>query len=100
MSFSFHPEAETEFLEAIEYYEERERGLGYDFSIEVYATIRKLSESQRLSRSTQTKNSNSCPPHRSASRGGMSFSTATKILSWIQENRQEADRTYHLSCYK
>jgi toxin ParE1/3/4 len=42
MSFSFHPEAETEFLEAIEYYEERERGLGYDFSIEVFRTIQNI----------------------------------------------------------
>lgn len=42
MTFSFHPEAETEFLEAIEYYEERERGPGYDFSIEVFATIQNI----------------------------------------------------------
>ncbi len=42
MTFSFHPEAETEFLESIEYYEERERGLGYDFSIEVFATIQNI----------------------------------------------------------
>jgi toxin ParE1/3/4 len=42
MTFSFHPEAKTEFLEAIEYYEERERGLGYDFSIEVVRTIQNI----------------------------------------------------------
>jgi hypothetical protein len=42
MTFSFHPEAEKEFLEAIEYYEERERGLGYDFSIEVFRTIQNI----------------------------------------------------------
>jgi plasmid stabilization system protein ParE len=42
MTFSFHPEAEAEFLEAIEYYEERELGLGYDFSIEVFATIQNI----------------------------------------------------------
>ena len=42
MTFSFHPEAETEFLEAINYYEDRERGLGYDFSIEVFATIQNI----------------------------------------------------------
>jgi len=42
MTFSFHPEAETEFLEAIEYYEERERGLGYDFSIEVFRTVQNI----------------------------------------------------------
>jgi hypothetical protein len=42
MTFSFHPEAETEFLEAINYYEDSERGLGYDFSIEVFATIQNI----------------------------------------------------------
>ncbi len=39
MSYSFHPEAEAEFDRAIEYYEEREAGLGYDFVIEVYSAI-------------------------------------------------------------
>jgi len=42
MTFSFHPEAELEFLEAINYYEERERGLGYDFAIEVFTTIQNI----------------------------------------------------------
>ena len=42
MTFSFHPEAETEFLEAVDYYEDRERGLGFDFSIEVLATIQTI----------------------------------------------------------
>ena len=39
MNYSFHPEAEVEFTEAIEYYEEKELGLGYDFAVEVYSTI-------------------------------------------------------------
>jgi len=39
MKYSFHPEAEAEFVEAIEYYEERENGLGYDFAVEVYSAI-------------------------------------------------------------
>ncbi len=39
MNFDFHSEAESEFLEAIDYYEECETGLGFDFSIEVYASI-------------------------------------------------------------
>ena len=39
MTFSFHPEAKDEFNEAIEYYENCSSGLGYDFSIEVFATI-------------------------------------------------------------
>ena len=39
MSYSFHPEAEKEFLEAIDYYEGREADLGFDFAVEVYAAI-------------------------------------------------------------
>ena len=39
MNYSFHPEAEVEFTEAIEYYEEIESGLGYDFAVVVYSTI-------------------------------------------------------------
>ncbi len=42
MKFSFHPEAETEFNAAIDYYEECEPGLGYDFSIEVFAGIQNI----------------------------------------------------------
>jgi len=42
MTFSFHPEAEAEPSEAIEYYENREPGLGYDFSIEVFAAIQNI----------------------------------------------------------
>ncbi|MBM2833954.1 MAG: hypothetical protein HW406_1115 [Candidatus Brocadiaceae bacterium] len=42
MTFSFHPEAKDEFNEAIEYYENCEPGLGYDFSIEVLASIQNI----------------------------------------------------------
>lgn len=42
MTFSFHPEAESEFHEAINYYEDCESDLGYDFSIEVLATIQNI----------------------------------------------------------
>ena len=41
MSFSFHPEAEMELNEAIDYYEEIESGLGFDFSHEVYSAIQR-----------------------------------------------------------
>lgn len=41
MIYSFHPDAEEEFNQAIEYYEEIETGLGYDFAIEVYSTIQR-----------------------------------------------------------
>ena len=42
MTFLFHPEAETEFYHAIDYYEACEGGLGYDFSIEIYLTIQNI----------------------------------------------------------
>lgn len=42
MTFSFHPEAEAELNEAIDYYEECEPGLGYDFSTEVFAGIQNV----------------------------------------------------------
>lgn len=42
MIFSFHPEAKEEFNEAIEYYEDCEPGLGYDFSIEGHAAIQNI----------------------------------------------------------
>jgi len=44
MTFSFHPEAEREFCEAIEYYEECEPGLGCDFFLEVRSTIRNITD--------------------------------------------------------
>jgi hypothetical protein len=42
MKFSFHPEAEAEFYEAIDYYEECEHGLGHDFSLEVFGTVQNI----------------------------------------------------------
>ena len=44
MNFSFHPEAEEEFLGAMDYYEEREENLGLDFAAEVYAAVRRAAE--------------------------------------------------------
>ena len=41
MNYWFHLEAEKEFNQAIEYYEKIEEGLGYDFAVEVYATIQR-----------------------------------------------------------
>ena len=41
MIYVFHPEAEEEFLFAINYYEERQIGLGQDFTREVYSAIQK-----------------------------------------------------------
>ena len=42
MSFSFHPEAEAEFHDAVDYYERCQSGLGLDFAIEVYSTIENI----------------------------------------------------------
>jgi len=44
MRFSFHPKAEEEFNEAIDYYEDIELGLGYDFALEVHSTIERTVE--------------------------------------------------------
>lgn len=41
MKFHFHPEAEEEFNSAVEYYENIETGLGYDFALEVYSAIQR-----------------------------------------------------------
>ncbi len=41
MSFSFHPEAEIEFNEAIDYYENINSNLGFDFANEVYSAIQR-----------------------------------------------------------
>jgi len=42
MKYTFHPDAELELEDAINYYEERQNGLGYDFSFEVYSTIKRI----------------------------------------------------------
>jgi len=42
MNYSFHPEAEIEFTKAIDYYEDHQRELGFDFSIEVNKTIHRI----------------------------------------------------------
>lgn len=41
MSFRFHPDAEEELSEAIQYYEEVEPGLGLDFAVDVYSAIQR-----------------------------------------------------------
>ncbi|HOJ08634.1 MAG: type II toxin-antitoxin system RelE/ParE family toxin [Ignavibacteriota bacterium] len=42
MIFSFHPEAEQEFIQAIEFYEEKEKGLGREFAFEIYSSIERI----------------------------------------------------------
>ena len=39
MNYSFHPEAEAEFHEAINYYESCRERLAYEFAVEVYSTL-------------------------------------------------------------
>ena len=42
MKFHFHPDAHVEFDKAVEYYEERQFGLGLEFAEEVYAGIARI----------------------------------------------------------
>lgn len=42
MTFSFHPEAENEFVAAQDFYDDREFGLGKDFLDEVHETIDRI----------------------------------------------------------
>lgn len=42
MNYSFHPEAEEEFMKAIDFYEEHQNDLGLDFSVEVHKTIGRI----------------------------------------------------------
>ena len=44
MRFYFHPEADEEFDQAVEYYEECQPGLGLDSAEEVYAAIARIAE--------------------------------------------------------
>ncbi len=42
MKFVFHEDAETEFNEAIEYYNSCEENLGLNFAEEIYTTIKRI----------------------------------------------------------
>jgi ParE toxin of type II toxin-antitoxin system, parDE len=42
MNYRFHPEAEVEFIEAVEYYEGCQKGLGLAFAREVHLTIQTI----------------------------------------------------------
>ena len=44
MRFLFHPAAEAEFDQAVEYYEQCQSGLGLEFAEEVYAAIARIIE--------------------------------------------------------
>ena len=42
MNYSFHPEAREEFFKTINYFEECQKGLGLEFSKEVFSTIQRI----------------------------------------------------------
>jgi hypothetical protein len=42
MTYHFHPEAEVELNEAVEYYDGCQDGLGLEFAKEIYATIENI----------------------------------------------------------
>jgi hypothetical protein len=42
MIYSFHPDAELEFLQAIDFYENKQTGLGRDFAFEIYSTVERI----------------------------------------------------------
>ncbi len=44
MTFSFHPEAESEFVAAQDFYDDQDFGLGKAFLNEVYETVRRIVE--------------------------------------------------------
>lgn len=42
MKYFFHPEAEKEFNESINYYEECKQNLGLEFASEIYSSIQRI----------------------------------------------------------
>jgi len=42
VKYLFHPEAEAEFNQSIDYYENCADGLGYDFAVKVYSAIERI----------------------------------------------------------
>jgi len=42
MNFLFHPDAEAELLNAVDYYEDCQPGLGHDFALEVSLSIERI----------------------------------------------------------
>jgi hypothetical protein len=59
MKFYFHPDTEAEFYKAIEYYEQFQLGLGFEFAKEVYATITRIIQYPEAW-SPSSKNSRRC----------------------------------------
>lgn len=59
MRYYFHPAAEIEFDNAVEYYEQRQPGLGLEFTEEVYAAIARIIEYPEAC-SALSKNTHRC----------------------------------------
>lgn len=63
MNFFFHEDAETEFHNAVNYYESCKAGLGIDFAQEVYSTISRVIEHPNAW-SPVSENTRRCLAHR------------------------------------
>ncbi len=59
MRFTFHPDAEAEFNQAIAYYEARQRGLGLELADEVLVTIARILDYPKVG-SPFSKNTRRC----------------------------------------
>ncbi|MFH1196675.1 MAG: type II toxin-antitoxin system RelE/ParE family toxin [bacterium] len=59
MNYSFHPQARLELIDAVEYYEKQQRGLGKIFLEEVYFTVKRILEFPRAW-TKFTKNTRRC----------------------------------------
>ena len=55
MKFYFHPAADKEFDHTVEYYEDREPGLGLEFAQELYSTITRRSEERRVGKECRSR---------------------------------------------
>ncbi len=44
MKFTFHPEAQNELYQTVDFYEERQKNLGLEFLVEVYSSIQRIIE--------------------------------------------------------
>jgi len=44
MNYGFHPEAEIELMKALDYFEDQQRELGFEFSMEIFKAIQRIKE--------------------------------------------------------
>ncbi|MDR4505820.1 MAG: type II toxin-antitoxin system RelE/ParE family toxin [Candidatus Scalindua sp.] len=88
MKYSFHPDARRELFEAINYYDECQEGLGFEFAGEIYSTIQRIVHfSEAWSKSS--KNTRKCLTNRFPY--GVIYQIAEKeiiIIAIMQLNRK------------